>query len=321
MSVCRLSEGGPVMALRHFRFGGALARWAPSLAAVLLLASQAPASSAQNLLTNPDFDTSLSGWLVFGSATWDGALNDAGAPGSGSAEGVFDSPSVDGLEAVVGQCVPLVIGLTYRLGGDIYISPGQTATGGAFYGLVPFPSADCSGAPPPGAAVDTPLVTVAGIWTNSSSTFTNSFAQSGQLGAYLAPSTGGLLQANYDNTVVATAAPGCNADAHTLCLLGSRFAVTAVFRPDGGSPSAAQAVPIGNSGYFWFFDAGNVEVMAKVIDGCALGGHFWFFAAGLTNVQVAITVIDTSTGAVHPYANPADTAFQPIQDTAAFSCP
>ncbi len=309
------------MVLRHFRIGRALARWAPGLAAVLLLASQAPASSAQNLLTNPDFDTSLSGWQAFSPASWDATLNDAGAAMSGSAKGVFNSPSADGFNLVVSQCVPLVVGLTYHIGGSIYISPGATATGGAFYDMILYPTLDCSGPPPPEPVVQTPLVTAAGSWTDSSVTSVNSFARSGLLTALLAPATGGHLQANFDAAVVEAGAPSCSADAHTLCLLGSRFQVNAVFAPDGGSPGAAQAVSIGNSGYFWFFDAGNVEVMAKVINGCALSGHFWFFAAGLTNVRVTITVVDTLTGTVQTYTNPADTAFQPIQDTAAFSCP
>jgi hypothetical protein len=64
------------------------------------------------------------------------------------------------------------------------------------------------------------------------------------------------------------------------------------------------------------------QVIIKVLDACALGGHYWVFAGGLTNVDVVITVTDTSTGAVKTYTNPQGAAFQPIQDTAAFStCP
>jgi hypothetical protein len=82
-------------------------------------------------------------------------------------------------------------------------------------------------------------------------------------------------------------------------------------------------VPItDDSGYFWFFDAGNIEVVAKVLDGCGVNGRYWVLAGGLTNVEAALVVTDTKTGAAKPYANPAGTAFQPIQDTAAFAtCP
>jgi len=60
----------------------------------------------------------------------------------------------------------------------------------------------------------------------------------------------------------------------------------------------------------------------KVLDGCTVNGRHWVLAAGLTNVEVALTVHDTATGAHWSYANPLGTAFPPVLDTAAFaSCP
>ncbi len=77
-----------------------------------------------------------------------------------------------------------------------------------------------------------------------------------------------------------------------------------------------------NAGAFWFFDPQSIEVVFKILDGCATNGHAWVFAGGLTNVGVTLTVTDTKTGAARIYTNPAGSAFQPIQDTAAFStCP
>jgi homoserine acetyltransferase len=65
-----------------------------------------------------------------------------------------------------------------------------------------------------------------------------------------------------------------------------------------------------------------VEMIVKVLDACSLNAHKWVFAGGLTNVEVTLTVTDTQTGAVKTYLNPANTAFLPIQDTAAFgTCP
>lgn len=299
-----------------------MARWPPALAAAVLLASQVPAASAQNLLTNPDFDTSLNGWMASSIASWDGTLDAGGSPTSGSAKGVFDAPTETGNYDVVSQCVPLTIGVTYHLGGDIYISPGQTASASAYFLLVPFPTADCSGPPPPqGPFVTTPPVTAAGTWTVSSTNFSNSFAQSGLFAAYLSPTTGGRFQANFDDVVVAPGAVGCTPGPTTLCFLGSRFSVMAIFKNGTGSASGAGAVELGESGYFWFFDPANMEVSAKMIDGCGLGGHFWFFAAGLTNLNVVIVVTDVQTGAVRTYTNPANAAFQPILDTSAFACP
>lgn len=73
---------------------------------------------------------------------------------------------------------------------------------------------------------------------------------------------------------------------------------------------------------FWFFSSNNVEMVAKVVNGCAFNERYWIFAGGLTNVAVNITVTDTQTGISRTYANPANTAFAPIQDTAALpTCP
>jgi hypothetical protein len=278
--------------------------------------------SAQNLLKNPDFAANLNSWQVIGQASWDGTLDAEGAPNEGSAKEIFDSSMVNGIAGELVQCVQLTIGTTYHLGGKIFIPAGNTATGGAFIVMVPFPTPDCSGAPPPGPIIQTPLVTAVNSWNDSSTTFSTSFAKSGELITALAPQTGGHFQANFDDVVVATGAVTCTPDLHTLCLLaGGRFRVTASFDTGNGSPSNAQAVPIGNSGYFWFFNAANVEAFVKMIDGCGLGGHFWFFAAGLTDVHVVMTVTDTQTGTIQVYTNPAHTAFQPVQDTSAFACP
>jgi hypothetical protein len=115
----------------------------------------------------------------------------------------------------------------------------------------------------------------------------------------------------------------CVADSHTLCLNNGRFAVTADFQTTPEGPSApATAVPLtSDTGYFWFFDPNNVEVVTKVLNGCSTNGHYWFFASGLTNVGVQISVTDTLTGASKPYSNPVGTPFPPVQDTAAFPCP
>jgi len=122
----------------------------------------------------------------------------------------------------------------------------------------------------------------------------------------------------------AARAGSCVPDSHTLCLSGSRFAVETAYKIGPGlSPLIlSTAVPLTDeSGYFWFFDSSNVEILIKVLDGCAINGHFWVFAGGLTNVGVTLIVEDTQTGASKTYNNPIGTAFAPLQDTKAFSCP
>jgi hypothetical protein len=108
----------------------------------------------------------------------------------------------------------------------------------------------------------------------------------------------------------------------TLCLSGGRFKVTTTFQSQAGSGNGTAVQLSGDTGYFWFFQASNLEMVVKVLDACAINSHKWVFGGGLTNVAVTVTVIDTQTGAVKVYNNPQSTPFQPIQDVLAFStCP
>ena len=94
------------------------------------------------------------------------------------------------------------------------------------------------------------------------------------------------------------------------------------FRTAQGQTGNGNAVRLtADTGYFWFFDASNVEIIVKALNGCGFNSRYWTFAGGLTNVQVTMTVTDTQTGAVKIYTNPLNQAFQPLQDTAAFVCP
>ena len=225
---------------------------------------------------------------------------------------------------IVAQCVPLDVGTTYRFGGKVYIPGGNTASADVFYVLIPFPQADCQGPPPPaGGIVQTPDVTTVGAWELSKTTFTNGFALSARISAAIAPRTAGRFQANFDDVeVTAGALPCFHGFVGELCLLNQRFAVDVSFSAGAGQWQFAQPVGISDSsGYYWFFDAGNVEVLVKLVDGCAVNGHFWFFAAGLTNLGTTFVVMDTQTGARKYYETPANTAFAPIQDVAALACP
>ena len=126
----------------------------------------------------------------------------------------------------------------------------------------------------------------------------------------------------YGLSVTCSPNPGCTASPTILCLNNDRFAVTSMWRTDWGSGSGAGVKLTGDTGYFWFFDAANVELVTKVLNGCVLTNAYWVFAGGLTNVGVVLTVVDTQTGTPAYYVNSAGPAFQPIQDTKALStCP
>lgn len=115
----------------------------------------------------------------------------------------------------------------------------------------------------------------------------------------------------------------CIPTATTLCVVGGRFSLQATYDAGGGNSGQAHAVALtSDTGYFWFFNSSNVEVVAKVLNGCGANSRYWFFAGGLTNVKVVMTVTDTQANATKTYTNPANTPFQPIQDTSAFAtCP
>jgi hypothetical protein len=114
----------------------------------------------------------------------------------------------------------------------------------------------------------------------------------------------------------------CTPDANSLCLNSGRFKVTAAWQTSTGSGLGTAIPGSSDTGQFWFFSSQNVEMVVKVLNGCSFNQRYWVFAGGLTNVQVTMNVTDMANGTVMTYTNPANTAFQPIQDTSAFAtCP
>lgn len=115
----------------------------------------------------------------------------------------------------------------------------------------------------------------------------------------------------------------CVSDSETLCLVDDRFEVQVRWRTPQGTSGVGNAVELtGDTGYFWFFDRDNVEMVLKVLNACSFADRFWVFAGGLTNVEVDIFVTDTETGRTNTYRNPLNQPFLPIQDTNAFAtCP
>lgn len=110
----------------------------------------------------------------------------------------------------------------------------------------------------------------------------------------------------------------CGASQEDLCLDSERFVVQATFRTRQGTTGSGRILPLtDDTGAFWFFDPANLEVVVKVLDGCAINGRHWVFAAGLTDVEVTLTVTDRTTGESKTYVNPLGTPFAPIQDVQA----
>lgn len=114
----------------------------------------------------------------------------------------------------------------------------------------------------------------------------------------------------------------CVPDDRTLCLKDGRFRVRAEWQTAAtGGPGFSMGLT-NDTGYLWFFNPENVEIVIKVLDGCSINEHFWVFVSGLTNVGVEITVEDTETGNIQTYPSEPGTPFEVILDTTAFmTCP
>ncbi len=119
----------------------------------------------------------------------------------------------------------------------------------------------------------------------------------------------------------APAAPSdCEADLDTLCLgAGGRFRVEAAWRDQrSGDFGIGQAIPGSDrTGYFWFFNQENVELVVKALDGRPVNGKHWLFYGALSDVEYAITVLDTETGELRRYDNVAGSICG-LGDTGAF---
>lgn len=120
-----------------------------------------------------------------------------------------------------------------------------------------------------------------------------------------------------------SSATTCTPSSTAMCLNNNRFQVTATYSTSTGLSGQAQVVKLTDeTGYLWFFDSSNVEVVVKAINACSFNNRYWIYSAGLTDVQVVMTVTDTLTGAFKTYNNPQGVAYQPQLDSSAFAtCP
>lgn len=129
------------------------------------------------------------------------------------------------------------------------------------------------------------------------------------------PSPPARVSSRTDPSLITAA---CEPTPTRLCLRDNRFAVEVAWKDFQGNSGTGKAVPLtSDTGTFWFFDAANVELVLKVLDGTPVNGHHWVFYGALSNVEYTITVTDTQTGVVKTYQNPAG-RFASVGDTEAF---
>jgi hypothetical protein len=297
-----------------------------ALAAVLCVS--ATASSAQNLLQNGSFDTSVGivPWTGLGAVPTFSPLDAFGLATSGSIRVINSDPAGSSGVVILPECIGVTGGTSYERRYDYLIEPPSGVTPLVHVQIVWYSDPTCSsGSTIYGEGGDTGGL-ADGAWHPSPDASVPVVAPPGAQGAqfWLAlskPEAGGSATANFDN-VVFRAAGTCAALPDVLCLNQERFQVEATWRTATGS-GRAQVVKLTNdTGYLWFFNPDNVEAVVKVLDACAPFGKFWVFAGGLTDVEVDLTVTDTRSGVSRLYHNTLGRPFAPVQDTNAFdTCP
>lgn len=115
----------------------------------------------------------------------------------------------------------------------------------------------------------------------------------------------------------------CVEDEHTLCLNNDRFRVRTTWTDFAGGSGQAFALPYtADSGFFYFFDAANLEILVKVLNACNPFQRYWVYFAVASNVEYRVEVVDTQAGQVKSYFNPAGTYAPATGDNDAFAtCP
>jgi len=178
--------------------------------------------------------------------------------------------------------------------------------------IVPSPNSAGAGAPAPTASY------LAYAWSGGSAAI-GTLGLSQAAGLLEVPPGDYALTVDRAPAAAVKATGSCTAGPY-LCLAGNRFRAELTWK-NGAVAAPARAVALsGDTGYFWFVDPANVEMVVKVLDGRGLNGSFWVFYGGLTDVAYTLTVTDTVTGAVKVYTNPAG-KFASAGDTSAFPAP
>lgn len=101
---------------------------------------------------------------------------------------------------------------------------------------------------------------------------------------------------------------GKQVDCHTTAA-GHSFAVQ--YFHQGEWKFGEIALTSGDSAVFYFFGPDNLEVFAKVLDGCAIDGTVWVYASGLTDLPIRLTVLRSGSDDSQGFSIPDGTVLRP----------
>lgn len=268
---------------------------------------------ADNFVNNPGFDSDVDHWggppIV-----WI-AEDELGDPASGSAYVEVPGHSSAHLTS---DCFPVGGGQQLVFGASANLEGSEPLWARVGVELRFYDQPNCAG-----SATLTPYPSLiaesayAGWGSSQANAVAPAGAQSAQLLILLGSDGANSQVFRIDNAFVTGGT--CAAGDRVLCLENERFRVSARWRIPDGTRGYAGVRPLSaDSGFLWFFDVSNLELVIKVLDGCGSNERFWIFAAGLTNLGVELDVTDTFTGEVWRFENPVDDAFPPRQDIEAF---
>lgn len=107
----------------------------------------------------------------------------------------------------------------------------------------------------------------------------------------------------------------CVPSATKACVQGGRFGIRVgtLFVPGNFAPIAVSG---SQSAVFHFGNSANWEVLAKVLNGCAINGRYWVFGAGATTQNFVLNIEDTVRGIIVGYGS----SSCPIVDTSFWTC-
>ena len=133
----------------------------------------------------------------------------------------------------------------------------------------------------------------------------------------LAGSMEGRAGVDGENAATEASTHPCVPGETTLCLNNDRFRLEVDWKT-AQVTGVGQAVELTrDTGWFWFFDPANTELVVKVLDARGVNGAYWVYFGSLSDVEYSLRVTDTERGVTRVYDNPQGT-FASVGDVNAF---